>query len=441
MMQHRGPRPRVRRGRSGPEGPLRRTNQKGRRHRHPLRGAARRARDARDAFPDLDPGRAWVSDQEVALITDGRFSGATRGASIGHVSPGGRGRGAHRPRQERRPDLVRSRTRGSSGWRSPGAELRGRRAAWKPRPARTAIPGYLSRYAADGVIRRRRGRARRLRPASGTMEDHAMTGAEILIDALKKEGVDTDLRISRGGRPVHLRRPVQDARDQARPDPARAGGGPRRRRLRPGHGPDRRLPGHLRTGGDEHHHRAWPTPSSIPSPWSSSAARCGPTVLGSDAFQETDMAGLTRPICKHSYLVQKRRGPASGHPELLSYRPERAGPARWPWTFPSTSPWPAWIPTSIPRTPISLRISPPDRGSAGQIRKLASAIRKAERPVVLAGGGIVSAGACGRAVAVPGKDPYPRRRRRSWAWAAFPTATSSSWACPACTAASPPTTP
>ena len=26
-------------------------------------------------------------DKEVALITDGRFSGATRGASIGHISP------------------------------------------------------------------------------------------------------------------------------------------------------------------------------------------------------------------------------------------------------------------------------------------------------------------------------------------------------------------
>ena len=26
-------------------------------------------------------------DREVSLITDGRFSGATRGASIGHVSP------------------------------------------------------------------------------------------------------------------------------------------------------------------------------------------------------------------------------------------------------------------------------------------------------------------------------------------------------------------
>lgn len=26
-------------------------------------------------------------DEDVALITDGRFSGATRGASIGHISP------------------------------------------------------------------------------------------------------------------------------------------------------------------------------------------------------------------------------------------------------------------------------------------------------------------------------------------------------------------
>ena len=32
-------------------------------------------------------------DQEVALITDGRFSGATRGAAIGHVSPEAASRG------------------------------------------------------------------------------------------------------------------------------------------------------------------------------------------------------------------------------------------------------------------------------------------------------------------------------------------------------------
>ena len=35
--------------------------------------------------------------ESVALITDGRFSGATRGASIGHVCPGGRPGRPHRP--------------------------------------------------------------------------------------------------------------------------------------------------------------------------------------------------------------------------------------------------------------------------------------------------------------------------------------------------------
>jgi dihydroxy-acid dehydratase len=36
-------------------------------------------------------GTGW--DKEVALITDGRFSGATRGAAIGHVSPEAASRG------------------------------------------------------------------------------------------------------------------------------------------------------------------------------------------------------------------------------------------------------------------------------------------------------------------------------------------------------------
>ena len=37
----------------------------------------------------------------VALITDGRFSGATRGAAIGHVSPEARARAAWKPRAPR----------------------------------------------------------------------------------------------------------------------------------------------------------------------------------------------------------------------------------------------------------------------------------------------------------------------------------------------------
>lgn len=42
---------------------------------------------------------------KVSLITDGRFSGATRGAAIGHVSPGGSGRRADRLCGDRRISL------------------------------------------------------------------------------------------------------------------------------------------------------------------------------------------------------------------------------------------------------------------------------------------------------------------------------------------------
>ncbi len=81
----------------------------------------------------------------VALITDGRFSGATRGAAIGHVSPeaaeGGNialvenGDIVHIDIPNNKIDMLVS-----------GEELEKRRAAWKPRAPRITS-GYLYRYA------------------------------------------------------------------------------------------------------------------------------------------------------------------------------------------------------------------------------------------------------------------------------------------------------
>ena len=45
--------------------------------------------------------------KEVALITDGRFSGGTQGAAIGHVSPKAAAGGPHRPGPGRGPDRNR----------------------------------------------------------------------------------------------------------------------------------------------------------------------------------------------------------------------------------------------------------------------------------------------------------------------------------------------
>ena len=60
--------------------------QPGRGARRPLRGAGRRARDARDAERHGVGGGRGLGES-VALVTDGRFSGATRGLMVGHVAP------------------------------------------------------------------------------------------------------------------------------------------------------------------------------------------------------------------------------------------------------------------------------------------------------------------------------------------------------------------
>ena len=76
-------------------------DQQGRRRRHPLRRPARRPRHARDAHAHL--GRSWAPGlaKDVALITDGRFSGGSHGFIVGHVTP---------EAQDRRPDRARART-------------------------------------------------------------------------------------------------------------------------------------------------------------------------------------------------------------------------------------------------------------------------------------------------------------------------------------------
>jgi dihydroxy-acid dehydratase len=84
-------------------------------------------------------------DDKVALLTDGRFSGATRGSAVGHVSPEAALGGTVALVEEgdeievdipnRRLELLVSE-----------AELARRRESWVPR-APNAVGGYLARYA------------------------------------------------------------------------------------------------------------------------------------------------------------------------------------------------------------------------------------------------------------------------------------------------------
>jgi dihydroxy-acid dehydratase len=84
-------------------------------------------------------------DDKAALITDGRFSGATKGAAIGHVSPEAAEGGLIGLLEE--GDIINIDIDGRSLSVSlDDAELERRRAAWKPRPPKVNS-GYLARYA------------------------------------------------------------------------------------------------------------------------------------------------------------------------------------------------------------------------------------------------------------------------------------------------------
>ena len=82
----------------------------------------------------------------VALITDGRFSGASRGASIGHVSPEAAVGGPIALVEE--GDIIKINIpEHSLELAVSDEELARRRSAWIPREPRITT-GYLARYAA-----------------------------------------------------------------------------------------------------------------------------------------------------------------------------------------------------------------------------------------------------------------------------------------------------
>lgn len=82
----------------------------------------------------------------VALITDGRFSGATRGAAIGHVSPEAAVGGNIALVEE--GDIIKIDIEANSiNFEISEEELERRRSNWKPRQPKITT-GYLARYAA-----------------------------------------------------------------------------------------------------------------------------------------------------------------------------------------------------------------------------------------------------------------------------------------------------
>ena len=115
-------------------------------------------------------------------------------------------------------------------------------------------------------------------------------------------------------------------------------------------------------------------------------------LIGTDAFQEVDITGITMPVVKHSWLVQDvEELPSVLKSAFHVARTGRQGPvlvdiakdvqeAELDFEYPDALDLPGW--------------KPPRKVHPRQIRAAAEAIAAAERPIVYAGGGVLNAEAC-----------------------------------------------
>lgn len=111
--------------------------------------------------------------------------------------------------------------------------------------------------------------------------------------------------------------------------------------------------------------------------------------IGSDAFQEVDTVGITRPCVKHNFLVKDVRDLAETFKKAFYIATSgRPGPVVIDIPKDITDPG-IKIPYKYPKK-ISMRsYNPVTRGHLGQIKKAVGMILAAERPVVYSGGGVV----------------------------------------------------
>ena len=115
-------------------------------------------------------------------------------------------------------------------------------------------------------------------------------------------------------------------------------------------------------------------------------------VIGTDSFQESDIVGITMPVVKHSFLLQSTDDltrtfreafyiASTGRPgPVLIDIPSDLSGAEMVFHYPDSVNLPSYKPTY--------------RGNARQVKQAAELIEKSERPLIYAGGGIVTSHAC-----------------------------------------------
>jgi acetolactate synthase-1/2/3 large subunit len=161
-------------------------------------------------------------------------------------------------------------------------------------------------------------------------------------------------------------------------------------------------------------------------------------LIGTDAFQECDITGITIPIVKHSWLVQS----VDEIPHVMKAafhiaRTGRCGPvlvdiprdiqeAPIDFAYPDTVDLPGW--------------KPPKRGHPRQIKEAAARIAAAERPILYVGGGTLNGDACeelqalAEAARLPvittlmGKSAFPETHELFFGWPGMHGPKWSNWA-------------
>ena len=112
-------------------------------------------------------------------------------------------------------------------------------------------------------------------------------------------------------------------------------------------------------------------------------------VIGSDAFQEVDTVGITRPCVKHNFLVKDVKNIAETMKKAFHIATTgRSGPVVVDIPKDITDPN-IKIPYKYPRTVSMRSYNPAVKGHKGQIKKAVDLMISAERPMIYSGGGVV----------------------------------------------------
>ncbi len=111
--------------------------------------------------------------------------------------------------------------------------------------------------------------------------------------------------------------------------------------------------------------------------------------IGEDAFQETDMVGISRPIVKHSFLVKDaNKIPETVKKAFFIASTGRPGPVVIDVPKDVTNPVDLY-PYDYPDKIKMRSYTPAVKGHSGQIKKAVSLLLGASRPVIYAGGGVI----------------------------------------------------